>query len=74
MTWYVLDILWIKLKELLEKIIEESDNGEINSEKKKKSYAKEGLLSIEQLQTDLEGSGRRKEQKDATRSVYLQRC
>lgn len=46
-------ILWLDLGTLLP-IIEESDNQEGNANKKTKSHAKEGLLSIEQLQNILE--------------------
>ncbi|KAI9366649.1 hypothetical protein BD770DRAFT_405912 [Pilaira anomala] len=42
----------------------ENDNGETNSKKKTKSYAEEGLHSIEQLKTDLEGNGGSEEQRD----------
>ncbi|ORE12178.1 hypothetical protein BCV71DRAFT_144230, partial [Rhizopus microsporus] len=43
-------------KRALEKIIKENDNHETNSQKKIRNYAEEGLLSIEQLERDLEDS------------------
>jgi hypothetical protein len=66
-TEYIMD----QAKRTLEKIIGENDNGEINSNKKIKSYAQEGLLSIEQLQADLEGNDGSGEQSNATDQYTL---
>ena len=55
-------------KRALEKIIKENDNHETNSQKKIRNYAEEGLLSIEQLERDLEDS----EQSDATNKYAIE--
>ena len=55
-------------KRTLEKIIEENDNHETNSQKKIKNYAKERLLSIEQLEKYLGDS----EQSDATNKYAIE--
>ncbi|CEG62933.1 hypothetical protein RMATCC62417_00161 [Rhizopus microsporus] len=56
-------------KGTLGKIIEENDNHETNSQKKKiRNYAKEGLLSIEQLEKDLGDN----EQSDTTNKYAIE--
>ena len=61
-------MLLTSAKRALEKIIKENDNHETNSQKKIRNYAEEGLLSIEQLERDLEDS----EQSDATNKYAIE--